>query len=147
MCALDLLADIIFIIETWLSPQNLPSQYTFPVYSVFHTFRSEKGGGGALIFIRDSIPSAQLSPDVTPKNAYNVCAVSVGQGRNRTLLAVYRPKSTTIVDTDEMCNHIDNFAMHYNNIVMASDFNFSGMQWSNFCPTNDSFCQIYSAVL
>ena len=33
------------------------------------------------------------------------------------------------------------FAMHYNNIVIASNFNFSGMQWSDSCPSNDTFCQ------
>ena len=41
-----------------------------------------------------------------------------------------------------MCDHIENFAMHYNNIVMAGNFNFSGMQWSDSCSTNDLYCQI-----
>ena len=139
LSALDLLVDVIFITETWLSPHSLPSQYTLPRYSVFHSFRSDKESAGAFIFMRDGIPSAQLSPDVTPNNAYNVCAATVGQGRNRMLLlAVYSPKSTTTVHTDEMCDHIDNFAMHYSNIVMAGDFNFSSIQWSDSCPTNDS---------
>ena len=40
-----------------------------------------------------------------------------------------------------MCDHIDNFAMHYNDIVMAGDFNFFGMQWFDSCPTNNSYCQ------
>ena len=134
--------DVIFLTETWLSPHSMSNHYTLPGYSIFHSFRSGKGGEGALIFIRDSIPSAQLSPDVTPNNANNVCVVTASQGRNRVLLlAVYRPTSTTTVGTDEMCDHIDNFAMHYNNIVMAGDFNFSGMQWSDSCPTNDSYCQ------
>ena len=134
--------DVIFITETWLSPHSMSNHYTLPGYSVFHSFRSDKRGGGALIFIQNGIPSAQLSPDVTPNNAYNVCAVTAGQRRNRVLLlAVYRPTSTTTVGTNEMCDHIDNFAMHYNNIVIAGDFNISGMQWSDSCPTDDSYCQ------
>ena len=142
LSALDLFTNVIFITETWLSPHSMSNHYILPGYSVFHSFRSNKGGGGALIFIRDGIPSAQLSPDVTPNNAYNACAVTASQGRNRELLlAVYRPTSTTTVGTDEMCDHIDNFAMHYNNIVMAGDFNFSGTQWSDSCSTNDSYCQ------
>ena len=40
-----------------------------------------------------------------------------------------------------MCDHIDNYAMHYNNIVMARDFNFFGLQWTDSCLTNDSYCQ------
>ena len=31
--------------------------------------------------------------------------------------------------------------MLYNNIVLAGDCNFPGMQWSDYCPTNDSYCQ------
>ena len=129
LSALDLFTDVIFITKIWLSPHSISNHYILPGYSVFHSFRSDKGGGGALIFIRDGIPSAQLSPDVTPNNAYYVCTVTASQGRNRVLLlAIYKPTSTTTVGTDEMCDHIENLAMHYNNIVMAGYFNFSGMQ-------------------
>ena len=137
--------DVIFITETWLSPHGIPSHYTFPGYNVFHSLRSDKGDRAALIFIRDGISSAQLSTDVTLNNAYNVCAVTVDQGRNRVLLlAIYRSTPTTTVGTDEMSDHIENFAMHYSNIVMTSDFNFSSMQWSDSCPTNDSYYQTSS---
>ena len=55
--------------------------------------RDQKNGGetSTSIFVREALASSQLSADVTPNDAFNVCAVTIGSGRNRTLLSVYRP--------------------------------------------------------
>ena len=39
-----------------------------PGYDSSHSYRSNKGGGGAALFIREDIPSSQLSEEVTPNN-------------------------------------------------------------------------------
>ena len=41
LSALDLLADVIFITETWLSLHSIPSQCSLPGCSVFHSFRND----------------------------------------------------------------------------------------------------------
>ena len=56
---------------------------------------------------------------------------TIGQGRQRTLLlAVYRPDWADTADTEALCDCIDRLVSRYDNVIMAGDFNFPGMQWS-----------------
>ena len=60
-----------------------------------------------------------------------MCAATISQGRQRTLLlAVYRPDWADTADTEALCDCIDRLVSRYDNVIMAGDFNFPGMQWS-----------------
>ena len=76
-----LLADILFISETWLSPNCSLNLYNIPTYKSFHNVRQGKPGGGASIYIHDNFPSAQLSNDISSNNAFKISAVTIGQGK------------------------------------------------------------------
>jgi endonuclease/exonuclease/phosphatase (EEP) superfamily protein YafD len=132
--------DFILITETWLSPDCVLDHYYLPGYSAFHNIRRDKGGGGASIYARENIPITQLHCDVTPNNAYNVCAVTFGFGRSKTLLmAVYKADWASSSDVKEMCELIDNLISRHDNVIMAGDFNFPAMNWTTTDYSNDSY--------
>jgi hypothetical protein len=74
-----LFIDVIFITETWLSPQHALGHYNMPGFNAYHNYRADKVDGGASIYVRESFISAQLSVNVTSNCAFNVCAAVLGQ--------------------------------------------------------------------
>ena len=139
----DLLADVIFITETWLSSCSSFTLYNIPGHTSFHGVRNNSRGGGALIFMRNEIASINISTVITCNNSYNICAVAIHLGTCRfSLLFVYRSSGASTNNTKDMCNLIDFYMQSYNYIIMAGDFHFSSMQWvllANHC--DNSHCE------
>ena len=76
----------------------------------------------------------------TLKNgAFNICAVTFGQGLGKTLLlAVYKALWVSTNDIESMCDVIDSLVSRFSHVVMAGDFNFPEMNWLNMHATADS---------
>ena len=131
--------DVIFITETWLSPYSSHSLYGLSGYSAFHNYRLDKTGGVASVCIRNNLFAAPLSDNVTPNGAFNICAVTFGQGLGKTLLlAVYKAPWALANDVKSMCDVIDSLVSRFSRIVMAGDFNFPTMNWLNVRAAVDS---------
>ena len=79
----DLLADAIFITETWLTSCSSLTLFNVPGYTSFHFVRNNSRGGGTLIFIRNEFASTHIFIVVTCNNSYNVCAVSIHLGARK----------------------------------------------------------------
>ena len=41
-----------------------------------------------MIFVDNSLPALQLTPEVTSNDAFNICAISFGCQRTKTVIAV-----------------------------------------------------------
>ena len=92
--------------------------------------------------MREDNPCAQLSNEITPNNSFNVCAVTIGNGRHRLLLlAVYRPNWATTANTEELCDMINQYAISYNSIIMVGDFKFTGICWHGAGACVDTLCE------
>ena len=131
--------DIIFITETWLSPHSSHSLYGLSGYSAFHNYRLDKTGCGAPVYVRNNLFAAPLSDSVTPNGAFNIYAVTFGQGLGKTLLlAVYKAPWASANDVESMCDVIDSLVSRFSHIVIAGDFNFPGMNRLNVRATVDS---------
>ena len=124
--------DIIFITETWLSPRSAHCLYGLSSYNVFHNYRSDKSGGGASLYVRDNLFAAPLSDNITPNEAFNISAITIGQNHGKVLLlAVYKAPWASDNDVESMCDVIDSLVSRFSRVVMAGDFNFPGMNWLN----------------
>ena len=138
----DFLADTIFITETWLTSRSSLTLYNKSRYTSFRSVRNNSRGGGALVFIQNEIALTHISTVVTCNNSYNVRAAFILlDARRFLLLSVYRSPGSSTNDTKDMCNFIDFYMQPYH-ILMASDFNFSFMQWvSSADHCDDSHCE------
>ena len=58
-------ARVICITETWLTSVSFKGQYCIEGYDAFFNNRNIKTGGGAMIFVDNSLPALQLTPEVT----------------------------------------------------------------------------------
>ena len=72
-----LFADILFITETWLSPNCSLNLYNIPKYKSFHNVRQGKPGGGASTYFHNNVPSVQLPNYISSNNTFNISAVTI----------------------------------------------------------------------
>ena len=85
-------ADIVCITETWLTTSSTLELYKLDGYMLFSNARNVKSGGGTAIYVRDNMKCRELSSNFTSNDAFNICAVVIGQQPNEVLVVtVYRP--------------------------------------------------------
>ena len=87
------------VTETWLTATASTAQYSMGGYNSFYNLRAIKTGGGVMVFVRDSLQATQITSDVTNNDAFNLCAITIG---NRcdvlTAFVVYRAPWATYND-------------------------------------------------
>ena len=54
------------------------AQYSIGGYNSFYNRRAIKTGGGVMVFVRDSLQATQITSDVTNNDAFNLCAITIG---------------------------------------------------------------------
>jgi len=89
--------DIIVLTETWFS-----DIYSEPLdgYVCFHSFRSNKRGGGVSVFIRDNMKSVHVVKTIS-SNIIECCILRIFYRNDLivNLLAIYRPPSGYSIGT------------------------------------------------
>ena len=66
----------------------------------------------------------QISFSKTSNDAYNVCAVVIGQRESKLLiLSVYRAPSACVTNTKDLCKLLDSILVQHKKIIITSDFN------------------------
>ena len=118
-------ARVICITETWLTSDS------YKGYDAFFNNRIMNTGGGAMIFVDNSLPALQLTPEVTSNDAFNICAISFGRQRTKTVIAVvYRAPWANYCDTKAMCSQLDAILTRTSDqIIVVGDFNAPHMDW------------------
>lgn len=96
------------ITETWLT-NNMPlTCYNIDGYTAFFNNRNDKTGGGAAIYVDNSVECRQHPTDEMSTDSFNVCAVIIGRGVKSMLLAsVYRAPSCSVTDNERLCELLD----------------------------------------
>ena len=119
---------IVCITETWLTSSSQFGLYTIDGYKAYFSSRSIKSGGGAMIFEDSNLHSQQLSAELTTNDAYNVCAIMVGEGSRRTTIAaVFKAFWALEGDTKELHQHPDQLCVKFYRIVIKGNFNMPGL--------------------
>ena len=77
-----------------------------------------------MILIRCKIHSRALVSDYTDNDAYNMCAIAVGQRPDEVIvLVVYITKWSSAFDTKELTCQLDKIASRYYGVILMGDFN------------------------
>ena len=147
--------DLLFLTESWLSP-NLPdSMVSYPGYNVMRCDRSLTRGGGVLLLYKDGLhvtrAIAPSQTDVDASNNYELVAVDVHCDSYKIRFCCFYvpPKSSQNVQlVKSLCSCMYNLSTLNMPVFFIGDFNFPNIDWHNFTTTNDlshnlflEFCQ------
>ena len=130
--------DIISVTETWFTPyifdnEILPSGYTI--------YRQDRGsrGGGVMVAVSDSIPSAQVL-------VHTQCELVIvnlqSTHPNTYICCVYLPPSSSTSHYASLFKCIDSLPSP-SHIILLGDFNISDVNWSTLhaqSPSSSLFC-------
>ena len=117
--------DILAIAETKLDSSFPFAQFLVHSYKTPYRKDGNKHGGGLLVYVKEDIPSCQLTNHHPVHNLLDIIAVELNfWGQTWLLIVVY--KSPSVSDTalfEQMSIVIDYYLQKYQNIVLIGDFN------------------------
>ena len=133
-------ARIVCITETWITSVANKQPYKLDGFDSYFSCRKDKTGGGAMVLADCSLPAIQLTPEITPNDAFNVCAISLGCQRTKSVIVVvYRAPWADYGDTKALLVHKENIcARSTEQLIIVGDFNLPSMVCSNDGPSGDS---------
>ena len=79
----------------------------------------------------------ELSSNVTSNDAFNICAVVIGQQPNE-VVSVYRPNWASASDLNDLCRQLDQVTYKYAKIVLVGDCNFHNDAFNSAISTSCS---------
>ena len=79
---------IVCITETWVTSIANKQPYKLDGYDSYCNCRKDITGGGAMVLADCSLPAVQLTLEIMPNDAFNVCPISLGCQRTKSVIAV-----------------------------------------------------------
>jgi hypothetical protein len=125
--------DIVFIVETFLSPE-IPSSEIIPGYQVFQKDRSRKRGG-VLIAAKEGICISQCNNDDSDAEIL-WCRVDLENEKPIHLGVFYRPHDTDVSYMEKLYNSCER--LQCDRYVLTGDFNIPHIDWIEYCETRKS---------
>jgi hypothetical protein len=131
-------ASVVCVTETWLTAASPASQHNIVGYVSYCNHRVAKAGGGVMVLVREGLSAAQLTPVVTANDAFNVCAVTIGNRRaGVTVVVGYRAPWATYDDTKSLFNLIDAIITRCTErVIITGDFNLPHIDWCAAAPAS-----------
>ena len=118
--------NIIALTETWMSQRN-SAVCEIPGYRSCHTFRSNRAGGGASVFIAGDVDFRKIENMSICNETIETCAVElpgVEGDKSLIVLTVYRPHTDSVVSfTDFLIQVLHSEVLHGKKVVLIGDFN------------------------
>ena len=116
--------DIICVAETKIDSSFPSSNFHIPGYRSPYRHDVSEHSGGLLVYIKDHIPSKQLTKYILPKDL-QIIAFEVNLRKTKWLLiSIYRPHRTQDqYFLDKLSSLIDYYSPTYDNILILGDFN------------------------
>jgi Reverse transcriptase (RNA-dependent DNA polymerase)/Endonuclease-reverse transcriptase len=154
LCDLHLLLrknlyDVVAIAESWLHKNNEIIKNDIidvPGYRVFRTDRKHHAncsrGGGVLLYVRESLNAVELiyPHDIHGSDCDSVwCNVNINNSVRFIVGCVYRPPSSSNINTEYIFNQIRDICLAHKNskVIVLGDFNFPNVNWLlNLFPSN-----------
>ncbi|KAJ3662573.1 hypothetical protein Zmor_006915 [Zophobas morio] len=131
--------DCILLTETRLSSDISDSLIGLNEYTLYRTDRTSRGGG-ACILLKQALFN-QFSVICNSKRYGNTELVSVDcshNSQNFSLVCVYRPPGSPLVDDELLYDEIKRLCHLRSNLIIFGDFNFPNISWQNVqSQTND----------
>lgn len=131
---------IIGITETWAKPEFPDGIYTISGYKLLRADRSDKRGGGVMLYIHESVSFSEASFGSFFDFEYLSCTINLPNDKRLGLLCVYRPPNISDDGDNKLIQVLETFLKqkYYFNVIIG-DFNMPQIDWKNFSgPTKNA---------
>ena len=122
--------DIIGVTETWLNTKNRDfiAEYNLPGFTIFEKSRTDKNGGGILLYVKNHLNPVQLpKPQITNIDTLYVL-LKDNLGKKIVIGLVYRPPAQPVPRDCEIYEQISEIC-NIEDTVMMGDFNLPVQKW------------------
>ena len=124
---------VIAITETWANPDTPDGIYDIPGYCLLRADRSDRRGGGVMIYTHASVNSSEVFFDSYAEFEFLCCKMLSDNGYYVGLLCVYRPPNITSTGDINLVNLIEAFLkLNYRYNIIIGDFNMPFVDWKCF---------------
>ena len=114
---------VIGITESWLQPSILDGEILLPGYTAYKNDRSDRIGGGCVLYVDAMLPSRAISQDTTSAESL-FCELRPSKSVIVLVGLVYRPPSQAPTDFDATCEIIrTRLHTRHTNLLLMGDFN------------------------
>ena len=138
--------DIIGVTESWLNTEkrDFLAEYNIPGYSLFSCERSERTGGGVLLYVKPHLhPQVITKPQISN---IDVKYVQILSGSEKLILVlVYRPPAQNSYVDNELYEQISDICNH-NDAIIFGDFNLPVTVWGGTLNSHSGH-ELYSNIL
>ena len=124
---------IIALTETWLNSgyKHFIDEFSIPGYNLFHKDRTDRIGGGVLMYIKNSHIISETFYLSTHEALYIKIRSNNDQSSSIKLILVYRPPNSSESFDVSLYNEIKS-NVGTGNIVIMGDFNCPSVNWDSF---------------
>ena len=137
--------DILVITESKLDDSFPKGQFKIPGYAIPYRKDRNRCGGGVLVFIREDIPSKQLSTHNLPGDI-EALLIEINIRKTKFLLlgGYHPPSQSDNYFFDNISRVLDTYRSSYDKILLAGDFNAKITEpcLGNFLDVNDFKCLV-----
>ena len=127
--------DIIGVTESWVNTEkrDFLAEYNIQGYSLFSCERSERTGGGVLLYVKPHLHTQVIAKPHIPN--IDVKYVQILSGSEKLILAlVYRPPAQNSYVDNELYEQISDISIH-NDAIIFGDFNLPVTVWGYWSQT------------
>ena len=127
--------DIIGVTETWLNTESRDflAEYTLPGYTVFEKSRTNRNGGGVLLYVKEHLNPVQLPKSEIANVDSLYLLLKDNHGKKIVIGLIYRPPAQPVHTDREIYEQISEIC-NTEDIVMMGDFNLPVSKWGE--PVN-----------
>ena len=138
--------DIIGVTESWVNTEkrDFLAEYNIQGYSLFSCERSERTGGGVLLYVKPHLHPQVITKPQIPN--IDVKYVQILSGSEKLMLAlVYRPPAQNSYVDNELYEQISDISIH-NDAIIFGDFNLPVTVWGGTLNSHSGH-KLYSNIL
>ena len=138
--------DIVGVTESWINTEkrDFLAEYSIKGYSLFSCERSQRAGGGVLLYVKDHLhPQEIIKPHISN---IDIKYVQIRSGSEKLILGlVYRPPAQNSNINSELFEQISDIC-NLNNAVIFGDFNLPVTEWGGTLNSHSGH-ELYSNIL
>ena len=122
--------DVIGITETWLNLENRDflAEYKLPGYTIFEKSRTDKKGGGTLLYVKEHLKPVQLTKPQIPNVDSLYVLLKDNLGKKIVIGLIYRPPAQNVQTDREIYEQISEICNTEDTVLMG-DFNLPVPKW------------------
>ena len=122
--------DIIGVTESWLNTENRDflAEYNLPGYSIFEKSRTDKKGGGILLYVKDHLNPVQLPKPQIANIDTLYLLLKDNLGKKIVIGLIYRPPAQPVPTDREIYEQISEICNNEDTVLMG-DFNLPVQKW------------------